>query len=184
MMTETGDRSRSHGLSLDVLASQSAALGIPLMTRSTSWKEYEGVFAGALAYLKTVGIETGIFGDIDLEDHRAWVTRVCESNGMGPLLPLWGLRHAGIAEEFVRLGFKAKIISIKEGILDRQMLGRDFTQDLIDEFKDRGVDPSGEAGEFHTVVTDGPIFSRPVDLIEKAPVIRDGYWFLDVACES
>ncbi len=183
MMTEAGSRSRSHGISIDVLTEQSAALGIPLVTRSASWKDYEESFVGALAELKSLGIGVGIFGDIDLEDHRKWVNRVCESRGIVPLLPLWGEEHAGLVDEFLRLGFRAKIISVKEGALDKEVLGRDLTRHLIAELAERGIDPSGEAGEFHTVVADGPLFSRPVKLIEREAVLRDGYWFLDVACQ-
>ncbi len=182
MMNETGDRSRSHGLSTDVLMRQSSSLGIPLTMRSTSWDGYEQVFVDALAVLTEDGIAHGIFGDIDLEEHREWVTRVCGSAGVSPVLPLWKAGRAELVDEFLKNGFEATIVAVKEGVLDPETLGRRLTADLVQEFSRNGIDPSGEAGEYHTVVTGGPLFSTPLDLVKRGTVQKDGYLFLDVAC--
>ena len=181
MMVETGQRSRSHGLSLDILSLQSAALGIPLATRSASWDSYEKVFTLALEGIRSEGIDTGVFGDIDIEDHRRWVERVCSTQGVGAILPLWGRDHRNLVEEFLDAGFEAVIISVKEEKLDKEFLGMQLSGEILDRFAQVGVDASGEGGEYHTVVTNGPLFSRRVNLSTKGSVLRDGYWFLDVA---
>ena len=182
MMTETGERSRSHGLSTDILLRQSASLGIPLTMRSASWNEYERIFVDALADLKNNGIDYGIFGDIDLEEHREWVTRVCGSAGLKPVHPLWKADRHELVDELLRNGFDATIVAVKEGVLGPQTLGKKLTFELADEFREAGVDPSGENGEYHTVVTGGPLFSSPLDIVTRGTVHKDGYLFLDIAC--
>ena len=77
MVTEDGERSRTHGLSAKVLQAQSQAIGIPLVQRQTSWQSYEGEFKRMVNDLKQEGIKGGVFGDIDLPEHRDWVERVC-----------------------------------------------------------------------------------------------------------
>ncbi|RJX21564.1 MAG: hypothetical protein C4570_02415 [Ammonifex sp.] len=74
-----------------------------------------------------------------------------------------------------------RIIAVKDGVLDNRFLGRTPDINAVREMEKAGVDPSGEGGEYHTVVTSGPIFSSPVRLEKKKPVLRDGYWFLEVS---
>lgn len=179
-LTEKGDKTRAHGLSLELLHSQSAALGIPLVTRATSWDNYTSVFTSVLQQLKEEGVEAGVFGDIDLEAHREWVEKTCFSAGILPYLPLWKKPRRQLLEELLELGFKATIIAVKEGVLDKSLLGRTLDFELISSIEQSGVDPMGEQGEFHTVVTDGPIFSFPLPLIMGKQVFHDGYWFQQV----
>lgn len=181
IMNETGARSRSHGLAMDVLQQQAAALNIPLVMRSASWNEYERVFMETLEWIKSNGIEYGVFGDIDLEDHLEWVRRVCGSVGVKPIQPLWKSDRRDLIDEFLRSGFRATIISVKDEVLGPEFLGRELTLDLADEFREAGIDPSGEEGEYHTVVTTGPLFSGSLELVNKGVVRRDGYSFLDFA---
>jgi len=182
MMNQTGERSGSHGLATDVLLQQSASLGIPLTMRSTSWDDYERIFVDALIELRGNGIEHGIFGDIDLEEHREWVWKVCKAADVNPVHPLWKEDRASLLNELLRDGFEATIIAAKDKVLGQDVLGQRLTPELVDKFRESGIDPSGEAGEYHTVVTGGPLFSTPLSLAHKEVVHRDGYWFLDVAC--
>jgi uncharacterized protein (TIGR00290 family) len=182
MMSETGERSRGHGLATDVLLRQSASLGIPLTMRSASWDDYERVFVDALAELRASGIGHAVFGDIDLEGHLEWTRRVCMTAGMNAVHPLWKADRVSLVDEFLRRGFEATIVAVKDKSLGPEILGRRLTAKLVDEFRELGIDPSGEAGEYHTVVTGGPLFSEPLNLVNKGVVQRDGYWFLDVAC--
>ncbi len=181
MMIESGTRSRSHGLSLDVLALQSEALGVPVRTCPSSWKDYEEVFGQALKAMREEGITSGVFGDIDVDDHRKWVERVCASRGIRPSLPLWNRDHRQLVEEFLDAGFVAKIVAVKDGVLGPEFLGKDLSRDILDRFVEEGVDPAGEAGEYHTVVTNGPLFAKPLMLAVKDSVLRDGYRFIDLA---
>ena len=90
MITQDGSRSRTHGLAREVLSLQAEAIGIPLIQRKTSWESYEDNFKKTVLQLKERGIEGGVFGDIDLDEHRAWVERTCKEIGLRPYLPLWG----------------------------------------------------------------------------------------------
>lgn len=181
MMTEGGERTRSHGLPIDVIQRQSVALGIQLNARKASWADYEEVFLRTLYKYKQEGIDCGVFGDIDLDPHLEWVEEVCSLNGIIAYEPLWKRSRHELLEEFLQLGFLATIVAIKEDVLNPGFLGRRLDKKIIRELKDAGIDPSGEEGEYHTVVTDGPIFSSPIQLESRGQVTRNGYRFLDVA---
>lgn len=181
MMVEDGERSRSHGLSRAVINAQSAALNIPSIVRPASWDNYEQTFISALQDLKAKNVEYGVFGDIDLEGHLKWVENVCASVGLQAHEPLWQTPRRDLLNEFIELGFKAAVIAVRQDLLSQEFLGRTLDQELIAELENAGVDASGEEGEYHTVVTDGPIFSKSVEIAPKARVIKNGYCFLDVA---
>jgi diphthine-ammonia ligase len=183
MLREDGQRSRSHGLLPAVLGAQAVSLGIPLVTRTASWSDYESVFVAALRGLKDVGVEAGVFGDIDLEDHRLWEEKVCGAAGIEAYLPLWQTDRLTLLDEFLSLGFEALIIAANAEKLGREYLGRALDRELVCEFERMGIDPSGEKGEYHTVVTGGPIFSQPVRLEVGERTLHEGYWFLDVSVE-
>jgi hypothetical protein len=89
MLEESGERSRSHGLPLEILRAQALSLGIPLKTRCASWSEYEAVFIAALQEMAESGVRAGVFGDIDIDSHREWEKMVCHRAGMEAYLPLW-----------------------------------------------------------------------------------------------
>ena len=180
MFTEKGVRSRSHGVPIGVFERQAAALGIPLVVHRSSWDDYEKTFVSALHELKGQGIDWGVFGDIDLEHHLEWVQGVCASTGITPYEPLWKRRRHELLEEFCHLGFTATIVADKQETLDTPFLGRTLEKDVILALREAGVDPSGEEGEYHTVVTNGPLFSSPIRLKSKGHVVRNGYCFLDV----
>lgn len=179
MLCENGRQSRSHGLPASLLEKQAAALGIPLVTCAASWDGYETVFTTELMRLKMKGVEVGVFGDIDLEEHRAWVEKVCSRVSLGAFLPLWGQSHRDLALEFISLGFEAVIVAVKEEILDpASFLGRPLDARTLLELERLGIDVAGESGEFHTFVTGGPIFKQQIKLDTKGRVSFDGYSFL------
>ena len=184
MLREEGERSRSHGLPVNLIRQQASSLGVPVVVRSSSRDDYEKVFFSALCEIKEEGVEVGVFGDIDLEVHREWVERVCSSGGVSPYFPLWQEDRRVLLEELLEAGFKATIVSVKEDVLDRDFLGKTLNMEVIKEMESVGIDASGEAGEYHTVVTDGPIFSTPLRLEEKGQIFRQGYWFLDVSVNT
>lgn len=181
MMTEEGNRSRAHGLPRAMLKKQADSLGIPLMTAATSWSSYEKVLLKAMRTLRHGGITTGVFGDIDLLEHREWVERVCGQTNIASSFPLWNRDRVEVVKEFVRLGFQATLVSVQDGVLSEDLLGERLTESLIQDMLRQGVDPAGEAGEFHTVVTGGPLFSQPISFVVKDRLFRDGYWYLEIA---
>jgi uncharacterized protein (TIGR00290 family) len=181
MFTEGGQRSHSHGLLKEVILAQAAAMGLRAVSRAASWADYETAFIDGLTELRAAGSAVGVFGDIDLQHHLEWVQRVCRTAGVTAYEPLWqGVRRELLAE-FMAAGFQATLVAVKGELLGPEFLGRTLDMELVGELESLGVDASGEKGEYHTVVTDGPTFSAPLKLERKGNVLRDGYWFLDVA---
>ncbi|HTF88412.1 MAG TPA: diphthine--ammonia ligase [Planctomycetota bacterium] len=180
MFMEGGERSRSHGLTHAVLRAQAESLDLRLFTNNATWPDYEGVFIDAWREFRLRGIPTGVFGDIDIDENRAWVQRVCSAADMRPLHPLWQAPRRTLLEEFIDKGYRATVIAVRDGVLDRSFLGRSVDRRLIDEFERLGIDACGEHGEYHTVVTDGPLFHYPLHLVQGESTCRSGVWFLDV----
>ena len=151
-----------------------------MVTRSTSWDDYETNFLDVIRGLRDEKVSVGVFGDIDIEQHRDWVERVCSSIGVRAVLPLWKSGRVDLLQEFFSLGFSAIIVSVKDGALDPEFLGKVLDRSIIDEMTRIGVDVSGEEGEYHTLVTNGPTFSRPIETTPRDIHLKDGYWFLDL----
>jgi uncharacterized protein (TIGR00290 family) len=179
MKVEGGERSRSHGLRSGVIDAQARAMGIRLEGAATSWGDYEANFVGILRRLASEGIEAGIFGDIDLQAHLEWEEMVCGKAGLIPVLPIWQGGRMELVREFIVAGFRTHIVALRAESLSPDYLGRPFTLELAREFEAMGIDACGENGEFHTVVTDGPLFRYPIEILPGWRVLREGYWFLD-----
>jgi len=184
MVNQDGTRSRSHGLSAQVLEAQSQAIGIPLVQRRATWDSYEAEFKSVLRTLKKEGISGGVFGDIDLDEHRQWIDRVCQEVDITPHLPLWGQSQDKVLRDFIALGFEAVVVATKADLLGEEWLGRRIDPDslkLLDELRaTKGISPCGEAGEYHTLVVDGPLFRQRLDILEARTDLRDKHWFLEI----
>ncbi len=179
-INEDGSYSRSHGIRAEVLKKQAEAIGKEIVQVSTSWQDYEKNFKDAVQRLKSEGIEFGVFGDIDVEEHREWIERVCSELGIKPVLPLWKMDREKVVREFVNLGFKAVVCSVKDGVLGKEWLGRELNEGFIEDIKEEGVDVCGENGEYHTFVYDGPIFNYGLKLKFGRVLYRKGYYFLEI----
>lgn len=186
MVAENGEISRSHGIRTGVLRLQAEAMDLAIVQPRSSWETYEAEFKKTLSGLKGRGVEIGIFGDIDLEAHREWVERVSRESGMEAILPLWGAKKRGsLIEELIETGFEAIIVATKKNVLGLEWLGcridRDFVRDIS---KIKGVDISGENGEYHTFVVSGPIFKKRINIVKSEKITRDQHCFLDISeCE-
>ncbi|HHV65318.1 MAG TPA: diphthine--ammonia ligase [Peptococcaceae bacterium] len=178
---ENSERSKSHYLPAKLLKEQAKALGVPLLSRSAKWEEYEAVFLDVLQDLKNQGIQAGVFGDIDLQSHRDWVERVCAEAGFEAYEPLWKAARKDLLREFIEEGFQAVVIAVKEGALGKEFLGKHLDWELIKAMEKCGIDPSGEEGEYHTVVIDGPLFTAGIKIKLQEQIFHDGYWFQDIA---
>ncbi|MEA3442577.1 MAG: diphthine--ammonia ligase [Chloroflexota bacterium] len=176
-VSEDGKRSRSHGIKANVLALQAEAMGIPLIQVKTSWEDYEENFKKVATRLKKKGIEGGIFGDMELEEHREWIERVCGELKIKAFLPLWGIEAEELIDEFLKLGFKAMVIATK---LDENLLGKVLDEALLNQVIRLGSHPCGENGEYHTFVTSGPTFKKPFEVALGKKEERDDTWFLEV----
>ena len=174
-----------HGIEAGLLQLQAKLIGIPLIQKEVTadMQEYEKEFKEAVTELKIQGIRKMVFGDIYLLDHMNWVERVCKDIGIEPIEPLWNISPAEIIEEFINLGFKAIIVSCQADKFGKDFIGKEVNRALLTELKTRNVCPCGENGEFHTLVINGPIFKRKIEILESEPVLKEGfwkYWFLDI----
>lgn len=165
-----------HGAGLDVLRRQAAALGLPLHLIELPRPCPDAVYAERLrAFLKDAArarVRHLAFGDIHLSDVRAFREALLEGTGVTPLFPLWGEDSDALARWMVDAGIRARLCCVDLRRLDAGLLGASFDAALLSALPE-GVDPCGEGGEFHTVVTDGPGFARPVAVTMDGPV-REG----------
>ena len=183
-VTKNGKRSCSHGISAAVIKKQAEALGIPIFQQPTLGDNYEAQFIKMLKAFQKEGIEGGVFGDIDFNAHREWIERVCREGGMTPYLPLWEEDQKKLVEEFIDAGFVAVVVAAKAEFFGDEVLGlkidRDFIKYLDKLSKIKAITPCGEAGEFHSLVIDGPLFKKRLEITEYRNVKREGIWFLDI----
>jgi diphthine-ammonia ligase len=162
MFTEDGARSRSHGLRPEIVAAQLDRLGLTGLSNRCTWQTYDDAFAQTLQSAAAMGVTHVIFGDILFDEHREWAERLSRSAGLTAVEPLWKKSTTDLYCEFLISGTRARIVTVRSSKLDDSFLGRDLTADLLADFIERDVDPCGERGEYHTVVTDCPAFSRPL----------------------
>jgi len=182
MLSENGTHSRSHHLNVAALKAQAEAMGIPIVQRQATWGGYEEEFKSALAVFKEEGVQTGVFGDIDVQEHRDWVERVCSESGLNAMLPLWQRSRESLMGEFIVAGFKAIIVAVKLECMGSEWLGRQLDRQFVEDMKRLPqVDLCGENGEYHTFVYDGPIFKVPVAFSAGEKMHTQTHSFLDIA---
>lgn len=183
MMNESGELSRAHHLPKSIIEQQAEAMGLPLLAQATAKSEYKQNYLQALEHFKQSSLNHIVLGDIDLQAHRDWQEEQGQAIGVKPLFPLWDQDHKQLVLEFVEAGFETTIISILPNKVPAKFLGQVFNLDTIHELETLEIDVCAEGGEFHTVVTNGPIFSKPVNLnLSQAKVCTQGeygYHYLD-----
>ena len=184
MLSENGTHSRSHHLSVSALKAQAEAMKIPIVQRQATWGGYEEEFKSALAAFKKEGVQTGVFGDIDVQEHRDWVERVTSESGLSAILPLWQRTRESLMSEFIACGFKAVIVAVKLECMGNEWLDRELDVQFVEDMKRLPqVDLCGENGEYHTFVYDGPIFKKAVKFTVGKRVLKDKHWFLELVPE-
>lgn len=157
-------QSRSHGLKTEMLEKQAEALGLPLHTEEVTWEGYEEGFERAVEYLKKeYGVTGGIFGDINLDEHREWVEKMSKRCNIDYNLPLWLMDERVVSEELIRRGGRAMLVAIRSDLVDEKWLGKFMDKEYIDYCISIGISPCGEGGEAHTLVVDGPLFKEAVN---------------------
>jgi uncharacterized protein (TIGR00290 family) len=171
-------RSSMQGVRREVLHSQDGAAGLPLIEAAIPAAcdnaTYEAAMAGALAQAtaRWPALRTAAFGDLLLEDLRAWRQAQCARAGWEVMTPLFGADTAQLARDMIAGGLRARLCCVDTQQLDASFAGRDFDAALLDDLP-AGVDLSGENGEFHTCVAAGPMFTRPLALERGDTVLRD-----------
>ncbi|MBN1358487.1 diphthine--ammonia ligase [Candidatus Bathyarchaeota archaeon] len=178
IMMSDPNESNFHLIRADMLDAQSQAMGIPIVKQTTIPNTYEQEFKKALLKMKAEGVEGIVTGDVfDVALHEAgWLDRICKEVGLTPVRPLWHRDTQQILEEFINEGFKATLVRIKTDVLGMDWLGREINTKFFDDLLKLGtVDPCGENGEFHTVVTDGPLFKKNrIEILESEKVKLNG----------
>jgi uncharacterized protein (TIGR00290 family) len=182
-VTESYERISMHGVRRELLARQAEELGIPLVEvvipASCVNDVYEARMAEAFAAAPLAGVEAVAFGDLFLEDVRAYREERLAAAGRCGLFPLWGKDTAALAREFTDAGFEATLVCVDPRALDASFAGRRYDERLLRDLPP-GVDPCGENGEFHTFVAAGPIFAAPIAYELGEVVERDGFVFCDL----
>jgi uncharacterized protein (TIGR00290 family) len=184
MFDEEAARSRSHGLRPEVVAAQAASLRLRQVIGRCTWGTYDEAFGAALAQVAAEGITHVIFGDILFDEHRRWAERMCTNARLTAVEPLWGSSTTDLFHEWIASGSDAVIVTTRAALLDESWLGRRLTADLLPLFEQLGVDPCGERGEYHTVVTNSPLFRQELHLRATASVQRADCWALDVVTDA
>ena len=168
-----------HGTEPRLIQLQAESIGIRLCQKETTKGCYERQFKAAIRSLIPEGVEGMVFGDIYLQENRDWPERVCAEVGIEAVEPLWGRDTEDILSEFIDAGFQAVIIGAQSEAIGAEWIGRRVDRDFIEYLKSRGICPCGEKGEYHTLVVDGPIFDKAIEIVEARTIARDKYWFLD-----
>ena len=181
MFDEQAARSRSHGLRPEIIERQAQLLNLQPVVGRASWPTYTDEFVRVLHEARASGVTEVVFGDIFGDQHRDWTEAVCTRAGLRAHLPLWAQPTREILDEFLATGAEARIVTVNSKWLDESWLGRALSAEMLAEFTRLGVDPCGENGEYHTLVTLAPEFAAPLSLNACGQVVRDGCFALDYA---
>ncbi len=177
------DRVAMHAVRRKLLEAQAAAAGLPLHVIEIPWpcpnEAYEAQLGAFVAEQAAQGVAAMAFGDLFLEDIRAYREAKLAGSGITPLFPLWGRETGALAREMIAGGLKARLTCVDPKKLPASFAGRAFDEALLADLPE-GVDPCGENGEFHTCVFAGPMFAHPIDIELGEVRERDGFVFADL----
>lgn len=182
-LTEAYGRVSMHGVREEILDRQAASAGLPCrkvrIPAGCVNADYEKAMGDAIGLARRDGVTSVVFGDLFLEDVRAYREHMLAATGLTPLFPLWGRDTAALAGQMVAAGLEATVVCVDPKKLPRSFAGRAFDGAFLSDLPP-GVDPCGENGEFHTCVTGGPMFATPIPVLAGEIVERDGFVFADL----
>jgi uncharacterized protein (TIGR00290 family) len=182
-VTETFDRVSMHGVRKEILLAQLGAARLPPTLVHIPYpcpnEVYEARMAAALSQAKAAGITQVIFGDLFLEDVRAYREQKLAGTGIAPVFPLWGRPTATLAREMIDAGVETYLVCVDLKQLPKSFAGRRFDRALLDELP-AVADPCGEKGEFHSCVVAGPMFSHGISVVVGETIERDGFAYADL----
>jgi diphthine-ammonia ligase len=177
IMMSDPNKSKFHLIPSNMLDAQSQIIGIPIVKWTTTPETYEYEFKNALLLMKNSGVEGIVTGDVqDVALHETgWLERICKEVNLIPIKPLWHSDTQQILKEFINAGFKAIVVRVKNAVLGMEWLGKEINKDFFEDILKLGtVDPCGERGEFHSFVTDGPLFKKRIQILESEKVKLNG----------
>ena len=182
-VTEGYDRISMHAIRESILAQQAAEIGVPVVRvpipPECADALYQQRMSEALQDPRIEDVEHFAFGDLFLEDVRAYRESRLAAAGKQGVFPLWGEDTAELARSFIEQGFRAILTCVDPRRLDASFAGRYYDESLLRDLPET-VDQCGENGEFHTLVFEGPIFSNPIRVEVGEVVTRSGFVFCDV----
>jgi uncharacterized protein (TIGR00290 family) len=182
-VTETFARVSMHGVREELLAAQLDAAGLaPTLVHipfPCPNEIYEARMAAALAQAKAAGVTRVIFGDLFLEDVRAYREQKLAGTGIEPLFPIWGRPTAALAREMIDAGVETYLVCVDLKQVSKDFAGRRFDHALLADLP-ATADPCGEKGEFHSCVVGGPMFSRAISVELGETVEREGFAYADL----
>lgn len=183
-VTETFDRVSMHGVRQELLHAQHDAAGLASIIVPIPYpcpnEIYEQRMAAALTEAKAAGVTHVIFGDLFLQDVRAYREQKLAGAGITPIFPLWGRPTALLAREMIDVGIETYLVCVDLKQLSKDFSGRRFDRALLAELP-ASADPCGENGEFHSCVVAGPMFDRRIEIRVGETVERDGFAYTDLA---
>lgn len=186
-LNENFDRVAMHAVRRQILERQASAAGLKLYPINIPWpcsnKDYERIMAGFVTQVQEMGIAHMAFGDLYLEDIRAYREKQLGGSGITPLFPLWQIPTHQLAHEMIDAGLEAHLTCVDPRLMPAEFAGARFDNTLLDALP-KGVDPCGENGEFHTCVSNGPMFQHGIDITHGDIVERDGFVFADIQLAS
>lgn len=181
---EAADRVAMHAVRRELVERQASASGLPLWSVPLPWpcsnEQYETLMAETCAKAVAAGIEGIAFGDLFLEDVRAYREKQMRDTGLQPIFPLWGQPTRDLAKWMIASGMRAKLTCVDTEKLDASFIGREFDENLLTALPAR-VDPCGENGEFHTFVYAGPMLTVDIPVSVGGSVVRDQFVFADLS---
>ena len=179
-VTEDYQRISMHGVRRVLLERQAESLGLPLeeimISRRSSNDEYESKMAEALRRYQAQGASSVAFGDIFLEDLRVYREKNLAQLGMKGIFPIWRRDTGELIQSFIRLGFKAVTVCVDTRALGRRFVGRTIDEQFVSDLPE-AVDVCGENGEYHSFVSEGPIFGKTISYRLGETVLRDGRFY-------
>jgi uncharacterized protein (TIGR00290 family) len=182
-VTETYDRISMHGVRRELLVQQAQSIGLPLhevrIPPQCVNPVYEARMEEAMRVHYDAGVRSVAFGDIFLEDLRAYREKNLARIGMTALFPIWKRDTRELIRSFHAARFRAIAACIDPKVLDRSFAGRELDDAFFRDLP-AGVDPCGENGEFHTFVFDGPIFRNPISVRAGEILERDSFIYCDL----
>jgi len=182
-VSDTFGRVSMHGVREELLRDQLDAAGLAAFVLyipfPCSNEIYEQRMAAAMDDARASGVTHMIFGDLFLEDVRAYRERCLAGTGITPVFPVWGLPTAALARKMIDSGVEAYLSTVDLKKLPAAFAGRRFDGALLDALP-AGTDPCGENGEFHSFVSAGPMLSRKIDVKVGTTVERDGFAYADL----
>jgi len=182
-INEAADRVAMHAVRTELLRAQARAARLPLwelaIPSPCSNEQYESVLRAAIARAEDEAIDCFAFGDLFLEDIRAYREKQLAATKLSPIFPLWGRDTRELAHQMIAGGLRARITCVDPRALPPSFAGREFDRALLDDLP-ASVDPCGERGEFHTFAYSGPMFSEPLSIASGVVLERDGFVFADL----